>query len=331
MTARRKRKDVHRPSAINPAEYVFVALECIKIESLGDCYVIQEQREILRAHMARTGGTYSRHEHGGNCHVCGASAVYTILFYHEASNSYIRTGGDCADKLHMSYDGDMNAFRKAITDARHAVAGKKKAAAILTDAGYEAAWTLFISPAKLGECATCQQIAENAVEPFYHRCTAIEPKEEQTIRDIVSKLVKYGSLSDKALAHIGRNLGWIAERPAREAKKAAEREAAEECPNGRVDITGEVLSTRQDETDFGTVTKVLVRDDRGFKLWGTRPTIKAGVDEHGMNNYDCAEKGDRISFSAVVSPSDTDNKFGFYKRPTKGKMLVKVSPVMVAP
>lgn len=329
--ARRKRNDVHRPSAINPADYQFVALECIKIEGLGDCYVIQEQREILRAHMARTGGTYSHHEHGGNCHICGAAAVYTILFYHEASNSYIRTGGDCADKLDMSYDGDMNAFRKTITDAREAQAGKKKAAALLTDAGLEAAWTLYTSPAQLQDCDTCAQIAAQAVEHFYHRCTAYEPKEEQTIRDIVGKLVKFGSISEKATAHIARNLQWIAERPARLAKREEERQAAADCPAGRVDITGEVLSTRQDDTDFGTVTKLLVRDDRGFKVWGSRPAMRTGVDEHGMNTYDCAEKGDRISFSAVVTVSDKDIKFGFYKRPTKGKMLVKVAPALVAP
>lgn len=332
MTRATKRTDVHRPSAIKVDEYEWVCFEFIKIESLGDCFVIQEERARLRRHMERTGGTYSKHEHGGNCMICGnVLATYTILFYHEPTNSYVRAGQDCAQKLEMSYGSGWNAFKKGIADARHAVAGKRKAQATLTDAGLEAAWTLYASPVQVGDCDVCARIAAEQIERFYHRCTAFEPKEEQTIRDIVSKLVKYGSVSEKAMEHIKRNLGWIAERPAREEKRKAEREAAADCPAGRVDITGEVLKTRVDETDFGKVTKVLVRDDRGFKVWGTRPTIKTGVDEHGQMNYDAAERGDRISFSAVVTVSQEDAKFGFYKRPTKGKMILRATPALVAP
>ena len=87
------RTDTHRPSAIIPDDYEFVACECTKIEGLGDCLFIQQQREMIKAHMTRTGGTYSRHEHGGNCHICGSvNLIYSILYFHAPSNSYIRLG-----------------------------------------------------------------------------------------------------------------------------------------------------------------------------------------------------------------------------------------------
>ena len=133
------RTDIHRPSAIIPEDYSFVAFDYIRLEMgdiLQNCAMLQEARAIKKAHMDRTGGKYSQHEHGGSCHVCGASAIYTVTFYHEKTNSYIKTGQDCAEKLEMSFsDKGMNLFRNAIADARHAVAGKKKAQVILADAG----------------------------------------------------------------------------------------------------------------------------------------------------------------------------------------------------
>src|SRR5215469_17049189 len=104
------RTDIHRPSAIVPDDYEFVAFEHIKIESFGECEYVLQQRRLIQQHMERTGATYSAHEHGGNCMICGnVMATYTILFYHAKTNSYVRAGQDCAQKLEMSY-GDFNKF-----------------------------------------------------------------------------------------------------------------------------------------------------------------------------------------------------------------------------
>src|ERR1700678_2644037 len=124
------RTDIHRPSVIDPSDYAFVAFECIKIEAgdIGACFYQQAQREIIRNHMAHTGGTYSSHSHGGNCRVCGnANAIYTVLFYHEKTNTYVRMGDTCAQKTDMAFsNAEFNRFRTAINDAREAQAGKKK-------------------------------------------------------------------------------------------------------------------------------------------------------------------------------------------------------------
>ena len=98
---------------------------------------------------------------------------------------------------------------------------------------------------------------------------------------------------------------------AEEAKRQAEIDAAEPCPIGRVAITGEVLSTKWQDSAYGGALKMLVKDDRGFKVWGSVP-----------NSMD-PNRGDRITFMAGIEPSQDDEKFGFFKRPTKAKFLDK--------
>lgn len=268
------RKDVHRPSAIEPSEYEYVGFEHMKIESIGDCHWAMEERKRIRAHMDRTGGTYSAHQHGGNCMVCGAAAIYTILFYHPLTNSYVRTGRDCADKMEMGY-GDFNAFRSAIHNAIEAKAGKNKAKAILADAGLSECW----------------EISEGDVCIW----------EERTIRDIVGKLVRFGSISEKQTDFLRNLISRIENRATIEAERKAEKEAAAPCPTGRVVIKGTVITTREDDGAFGPCTKVLIQAESGFKVWGSQ--------------FERCQKGDKVEFKATVSPSENDPKFGFYKRP----------------
>jgi hypothetical protein len=72
------------------------------------------------------------------------------------------------------------------------------------------------------------------------------------------------------------------------------------------------------QTAFGGQWKMLVRDDSGFKVWGSIPSkmfdlaTENGVEPHG-NSF----KGKRVSFTAALQPSEDDPKFGFFKRPTK--------------
>jgi hypothetical protein len=287
------RTDIHRPSAIVPADYEFVAFEYIKIDAgdiLGNCDFIQSERAVKEMHMARTGGTYSRHEHGGNCHVCGAACIYTVLFYHPQTNVYIRTGQDCAQKMEMPYDDiRFNAFRKAVTDARLAVAGKRKAEALLADEGFTAAWVMFTEKSQ--------------------EVTAKYGYEERTIVDIVGKLVKYGSSSDKAVNYIGVLLKKIADRAVVEAQRAAEAALAADCPEGKVTVKGEVVSTKIQDGFYGKQLKMLVKDESGYKVWGSVP---AALD---------VERGTRVVFVATIERSKDDPKFGFFKRPSKATVI----------
>ena len=282
------RQDEHRPSAIVPDDYEFVGQECMKIDDLSDCLALQAEREAIRAHMDRTGGSYSQHVHGGNCMVCGSvHAIYTILFYHHPTNTYVRMGSDCATKCEMGGDYKDSAFRAAVQDARRAQAGKKKAEVVLSDEGLTRCWEI-----------SCGTVGDKW--------------EESTIGDIVYKLVKYGSLSDRQISFLRSLLDRIDSRVEREAKRAAERAVADDCPTGKMEIIGVVVKTDMHENDWGVRDVMTVKDDHGFLVWGTSPAAYS------------IEKGDRVSFHATVTPSDSDSKFGFFKRPTQTEVLERV-------
>ena len=279
------RFDVHRPSVIDPDDYEFVAQECIKIEGMADCFFIKAEREALRAHMAHTGGTYSHHDHGGNCGVCGnANAIYTAQFYHKKTNSYVRVGSECSEKLGY---GGMDAFKSKCGNWLDAQGGKNKAKATLELAGIGGAWAIYE-----GEGAS---------------------NEEATVKDIVGKLIKYGSISDKQEAYLGKLVERVQKAPEIAAARAAETAAAAPVPvvAGRMKVEGEVLTVKTVEGFYGTQTKMLVRHASGFKLWGTAPASIAGE----------VAKGDTVSFVAAVKASDDDPKFGFWSRPAQAKVL----------
>jgi len=283
------RFDVHRPSVIDPSDYEYVSMECIKIESLGDCLFIQAQRERLREHMAMTGGTYSGHDHGGNCGVCGnANAIYTSQFYHKKTNSYVRVGSECAEKLGCY---EMESFKSKCANWLDAKAGKNKAKAKLEAAGIGGAWAVF----EKKEAAT---------------------NEEATVQDIVGKLVKYGSISDKQESYLAKLMDRIGRAGEIAAQRAAETAAAAPVPvvEGRMKVEGEVLTVKEVQGFYGKQTKMLVRHASGWKVWSTVPAniVDAGI-----------ARGDRVEFVAAIKVSDDDPKFGFASRPAQGKVFKK--------
>jgi hypothetical protein len=291
-----KRTDIHRPSAINPDEYEYVAFEFIPIgkftgDIMADCEFLQQERATIQRHMKETGGTYSRHEHGGNCHVCGAHAIYTVLFYHRITNTYIRTGQDCAEKMDLAVGGNYDVFRTSVKNALDHQAGKQKAQAILERDGLSSAWAVY----KAYEYG--------------------QPKQEEIVADIVGKLVQYGSVSDKSLNYVRSLVNQIENRAAIEAQRKAETDAAAPVPTGRITIEGIVLTTKNVDSAYGPVVKMLVQHDSGYKVWGTKPGSFV------------TKRGDRISFTATVTSKPEDLKFGYFSRPTNA---VLVGPAEVA-
>jgi len=289
------RKDLHRPSTIQPQEYDYVS--CDYLGGGVDALAFYSDRMAFRVHRERTGGRWSDHEHGGSCHVCGAHAMYVARFHHRPTNVYIQTGMDCAQKMDMGDATAFRSFKKRIAEGRKTFKGKAKAQELLAERQLSTAWTIYTAT-----------------------YDAPLPREENIITDIVSKVVRYGSISDKQANFVGKLLNDISTRAQRTAQRAAEQAAAQPVPvsDQRQTIRGEVVSTKVVDGFRGPVTKMLVRHADGWKVWGTVP---AGL---------TVERGDEVEFAAKIEPSRDDPKFGFFSRPTQARKIGPATPEQAA-
>ena len=113
-----------------------------------------------------------------------------------------------------------------------------------------------------------------------------------------------------------------------------------DVPLGRQQVTGKIVSVKRELDPFSYhesyVTKMLVEDDRGFRVYGTCPKeleneahdnflrwVEAEDHYHGDFGPEYwAEnflKGQRVTFTATLE--GREKGFGFFKRPTKAQMV----------
>jgi len=282
------RTDAHRPSAINPGDYTFVSFHDHRPDAWE---VAVAEQAAFHEHMARTGGKFSHHDHGGVCHICGnVNAMSVARFWHRPTNTYIEVGETCAEKMIDGEAINFRSFRERVAAGLAAAAGKRKAEGILREAGLGAAWDVYTSDSDGGY------------------------REEATVRDIVSKLVRYGSISEAQINFLRTLADRIERRAEIAAQRTAEHDAAAPVPviDERLDIVAEIVSRRTEEGAYGTIHKALFRHATGYKLWGTLPSA-----------IDTAERGDTVAFTARITVSDRDPKFGFISRPAKARIVAR--------
>lgn len=301
------RTDIHRPSAIIPSDYQFVCAFSYSEAALMPG-VLDVERRLLEQHMARTTGEFSKHEHGGSCHVCGAWMKDYAVFYHEQTNSYIRTGFDCATKLDFDDPDLFRRLRDRRLAAEKSVAGKLKAEGLIEEMGLslETALKLF-QPGSFGGIAS-------ELNETYKDVWGIESKFWAGV-DMVRALVKYGNLSEKQWAYFAKCLTTIEEAPSI-LNKQAEIEAAKHAnskpaPSGKVVVQGKVISTKMNQNAYGGWDdKMLVEHADGWRVWVTKAAALGVV-----------EKGWVVEFTATLTPSEDDKFFAYGSRPSKASVI----------
>lgn len=157
--------------------------------------------------------------------------------------------------------------------------------------------------------ARCWSIATDPTDAH------VESYAEVTIRDIVYKLRKYGSISERQMAFLGRLLAEFTATPAQPTTPTPRWEA------GRQTVEGEIASTKWYESGYGDYVGMTVKLDDGRKLWCRMPAA--------LHTYRAMpERGARIRMSIEIQPKADDPSFALGKRPTKAA-LVGAEPVAV--
>jgi len=321
------RTDIHCPSRIQPQDYEFVTVVDIRPDDdpIAAAMLQAEVRENFRRFLKATGATISNHEHGGTCHICGANAVYMVAWHHIPTNEVILVGYDCTEKMFDGYgkdfaeiDGQLVALRKSAARCRSNLAGKAKCQALLTDEGLTRAWDLSVAAA--------------ADPDVWQDSNLLRVDALRTICDIVRTIIRNGYLSDAQIGYLRKLITQHDNAAAVQAERDAVDAARADCPEGRIVITGKVLTLRGEVTAFGHVVKMLVEDESGFKVWGTVPSnivddlcdrspamMRMDLDFDGKVGF--GGNNPRVQFTATITRSDKDTKFGFFKRPAKSTIL----------
>jgi hypothetical protein len=139
----------------------------------------------------------------------------------------------------------------------------------------------------------------------------------QFITDMAESLEEWGHLTpkqtDAVIKSIKREQGWKDDREKAE-QELLEKGVQVPVTDERILVEGKVISVKEERDNFSYqeryILKILVVTDEGWKVWGTAPSVISSV-----------EKGDRVQFMARVQQSDRDQLFGFFKRPTKAKVV----------
>lgn len=208
------------------------------------------------------------------CDHCGARLRYAAWLVHLPTGKVIEVGETCLDNRFGRATADFQALRKQAELDREAHRIKGLIAEFV-DANPDLAF----------------------MADKNHEHT------NDFVADVARKLRLYGSLSERQVEAVRRAVKRDSE-PVVEAPKVP-------VVTGKVTISGEVKSVKVQYSDFGSTLKMLVLDDRGFKVWGTVPaSLQDGID-----------RGTKVQFNATVEASRDDESFGFFKRPTKAVFI----------
>lgn len=361
MSSTATRTDVHRIAALDPADYVLAAFED---RHEDDGYFEWYAPPLPTAGYFPFRGNFGVDadetdkaltdlhdrlaiDHAYGCAICGQSHGnrYWHFFMHEPTGDVIRVGSRCAEKVGLGSREELEDWRaresRNMARIRGAFLAGRPDARRALDVAMAAIARKGLTLREDGYCFTLTN-----ADGEYHG--ADFPTEFYV--DLTKRFNRYGDMTDKQIALA---LRLEAERPDRErrdeefaARKQAEEDAKQPIPadvlDGRNVITGAVLTARWQESTYGGSIKMLVADDRGFKVWGTCP--QAVLDQIVDQISEAYENGEyepgkvptateaiksrnadgdpyRITFHAAVEASNDDPAFGFVNRPTKAQVI----------
>jgi len=113
----------------------------------------------------------------------------------------------------------------------------------------------------------------------------------------------------------------------READKAALVKSGVQAPEGKVTVTGEIVSIKDQPDNYnyygGVIWKMVVKTVDGWAVWVTIPsTLIDSVSAYNLSgNWQDRLLHKTVTFTATLTRSDKDPLFAFGKRPTKAQLV----------
>jgi hypothetical protein len=318
-TTTTKRTDVHRPSQLITEDYEFIGCSpqwvcrgdrgdgVVEWDDVNDYGLTDEQIDYVHNNMFDGNA-----KNGRGCDCCGSRPRAVAYYKHIPTGKVITVGLTCSEKI------QAGAWEEGHRQALTVIAERKRA----------------IKKAE----------GESFIDSNSGLRSVLESGKHEILDDMLGKVHKYGSLSEKQVAFAFKLFAQCIEREQEQAERLAKLNGATLDCTQRITVTGTVKTTKWQDSDFGGSMKMLVELDSGFKVWGTIPTaITEATDtynnaEMDLKKYegkltigqveklvatmsDCEsqaiEVGNTIQFTARFQMSKDDATFAFFKRPTK--------------
>lgn len=307
------RKDTHRPSAIDPEDYISIGWDYLGPGhgDLGLMLQIGHERRRVAALMAEQGWRYSRHEHGGTCGICGAHAHYLVLWLHRPSGEVLRAGETCSEKMGLCDRESFQKARKAVLEGRRYQAGRQRYIEALDQyGGFEG----------LADRSLPKPGARPWLSPPTEAPEGCAPwaswviRDFHTLSDLCDRLFRYGDWTEKQIV-LARTIWtrvkgdpWEAAR--HKARQRAQEDAkADPAPEGRTTVDAIVLKLYEpDEGAAFPAWKMLIKTAGGWRAFLTRPASLRDV-----------QVGAKIRLAATWKPKE--RTFAYGSRPAKAKVI----------
>lgn len=243
---------------------------------------------------------------GGSCQHCGTGIMYEFVI-EDAEGKRFVVGSDCVEKT----GAEVSEFRRIrLAAEREKRAVKRSARELERQLQWKAE-------------ADAKRVKFDAEQPeVVAFLLSIEQDADGFLGDMRRSYDRYGSLTERMLDAVKNSMKRSAERAEREA-------TAKPIPatDKRLTIEGVIISAQYRESNYDSgffspaSVKVTVEHADGWRAWGTLPSemwAHMVTYERGeLSDRTHVLKGRRIKFDARVVRSEKDEKFGFFKRPTK--------------
>lgn len=224
--------------------------------------------------------------------------------------------------------------------------GHTGALSVITSAKAASLWKAQVKYAEKKEAKRLAVVAER--DARVARLTEAHPAVAEVLQQVYDTHKYRGrsnpflsSLADQVFPAEGHDLsekqvGAVEKMLAQDAERDAAKADDPPVVEGRGVVTGEIISVKRVYNDYGDAVKVTIKDDRGFRVYGTlaRDLVKVIFDRWLANfsaryGYHAPYGGDqwfedvtgtRVTFTATVVASLDDKAFGFFSRPTKAAL-----------
>lgn len=283
------RTDIHKPSLLDPAEYEFeAAFYQGNSEDMADMYVGEGKYYDAAISNPAYQVFNGNHAEKETCDHCGAAFNHGALFRHVPTGDLIHVGHICADDTIGLPSRAVAARRQA---EKHAAAMKEL---------------------RLNQAYALENFPEAAE---YLLSLDLDEQRSDFLFDVARRFRHKGYLSERQAEAVLKFKENAEKYEQRRQEREQQEEIVPEKPleEGRLELTGKVVHTRAQDSQFGTTIKMLVVLEDGNKVWGTVPeALFRAYADTGRND---GVKGSVIKFRGTVERSEDDEHFGFLKRP----------------